>query len=92
MKLFVFLWINSGLKQRKEYVFQHLGKIRYQLLRLEYITETNKQKKSLLIFCRKFPNIIRNIFTCEACMSVALTIFWEFESSTSCYESALCAE
>lgn len=54
MKLFVFLWINSGLKQRKEYVFQHLGKIRYQLLRLEYITETNKQKKVYLYFVGNF--------------------------------------
>ena len=43
MKFFVLLWVNSGLKERKEYVLQHLGKIRYQLLRLEYVTE--KQKK-----------------------------------------------
>lgn len=50
MKLFVFLWINCGLKQRKEYVFQHLGKIRYQLLRLENITETNTQTKKVVLY------------------------------------------
>lgn len=32
MKLFVVLWVNSGLKQRKKYVLQHLGKICDQLL------------------------------------------------------------
>lgn len=32
MKFFVFLWVDCGLKQRKEYVLQHLGKIGYQLL------------------------------------------------------------
>lgn len=32
MKFFVVLWVNSGLKQRKKYVFQHLGKICDQLL------------------------------------------------------------
>lgn len=42
MKFFVLLWIDSGLKQRKEYILQHLGKIRYQFLRLENITERHK--------------------------------------------------
>ena len=42
MKFFVLLWVNSGLKERKEYVLQHLGKIRNQLLRLKNITETHK--------------------------------------------------
>lgn len=41
MKFFVLLWVDSGLKYRKEYVLQHLGKIRYQFLHLENITETH---------------------------------------------------
>ena len=41
MKFFVLLWVNSGLKEGKEYVFQHLCKIRDQFLRLKNITETH---------------------------------------------------
>lgn len=42
MKVFVVLWVNSGLKQWKKYVLQHLGKIRDQLLGFENITEKQK--------------------------------------------------
>ena len=42
MKLFVLLWVNGGLKQRKEYVLQHLGKVRNQLFCLEDVTERGK--------------------------------------------------
>lgn len=42
MKIFVVLWVNSGLEQRKEYVLQHLGKIRDQFFGFENITETQR--------------------------------------------------
>lgn len=42
MNVFVVLWVNSGLKQRKKYVLQHLGKIRDQPSGFENITETQK--------------------------------------------------
>lgn len=40
MKFFVLSWVNTGLEQRIEDVLQHFGKIRYQLLGLENVTET----------------------------------------------------
>lgn len=46
MKFFVLLWVHGGLKQGKENVLQHLGKIRYKLLCLENVTE--KQKNIVL--------------------------------------------
>lgn len=42
MKVFVVMWVNSGLEQRKKYVLQHLGKIRDQPSGFENITETQK--------------------------------------------------
>lgn len=44
MNLFVLLRIDSGLKQRKEYVLQHLGKVRHELLGLENVAGTQKYK------------------------------------------------
>lgn len=44
VNFFVLLWIDSGLKQRKEYVLQHLGKVRHELLCLENVAVTHKYK------------------------------------------------
>lgn len=57
MKLFVLLWVNSGLKQRKEYVLQNLSEIRHKLLWPENITETHKKWCLDSIFLELFLNL-----------------------------------
>lgn len=46
VKFFVTLRVDSGLKQREEYVLQHLGKVWHQLLQSENITETHENTVS----------------------------------------------
>lgn len=50
MDFFVLLWIDSGLKQRKEYVLQHLGKVRHELLCLENVAVTHKRKLCYILW------------------------------------------
>lgn len=56
MKLFVLLWVHSGLKQRKENVLQHLGEIGHKLLCLENVTE--KEQENIVFYNKgifRFP-------------------------------------
>lgn len=96
VNFFVLLWIDSGLKQRKEYVLQHLGKVRHELLCLENVAGTHKYKLCYILQ--------ENLKTDKKCFSIinsdhdkylfifqatTLTISWALESSTSCWESIL---
>lgn len=81
MEFSVVLWVNSGLKQGKKYVLQHLGKICDQLLWFENVTETQKVA----------PDHYRD-YCVLLHLCLALTRFWGLESSSSCLESAFCGE